>query len=139
MYKSIVLRAGWSPITDRFYPMTALNKLVETFKQGPGEFKLDDSESFIGHYPMVNIERASHWTHELYLGNGGTELWARVRPLETPAGKLLSDYLRTGKASLTINMIGRVNQYNEVDGETVEFLNILALLTPTEDAKRKTR
>lgn len=130
IYNGPVLKAGWSQVSDRFYPIAALRALAADFKAGPGTFEMvTDDQHTIESFALstiIDLERASHWTRRLYLMNHDTELWVEASTLETSRGKLLKDYLKTKNASFVLRMTGVMNRYNEVDPHKVKYLQVAA-------------
>lgn len=117
-----VLEAGWSTLTDRFFPITALRNIASQYKQGLGEYVFP----FERIDTQIQVHRASHSTIGLFLRNNDTELWARIRPLNTPRGTLLRDHLRTKNVAFVVNIIGVVNDCQEVKPRTVQYLHVSA-------------
>lgn len=126
-YKYKVLSAGWSPLSDRFYPVDVLRELVKTFPLAGtpnlGEYLLpfESSES-----RAISVDRASHITLSLHLENDDTELWASVRPLKTPRGKILAGLLEKGNATLLVTMLGKMNDFNEVETTGIRYVRTIA-------------
>lgn len=130
VYNSAVLKAGWSVISDRFYPVKALQTLAADFKPGVGTFEMitDDQHTVetFQRSVVIDLSRASHWVSRLYLVNHDTELWVEASPLQTPRGKLLRDYLQTKNATFVLRMTGQMNACNEVNPYSVKYLQVAA-------------
>lgn len=119
----LLIRAGWSPYSDRFYPCNALSNLVNQFEPGIGDF------IFPGDRPglRMDLAAASHRTNRLYLKNNGTELWAEIQLIDTDCGRLVRDLLKTKGVFFDVQLLGVVNKYSEVQPDTVEYLRVSAI------------
>lgn len=117
-----VLSAGWSTLTDRFYPKDALSNLLPSFRRGPGELHLfGDSTSL-----QVNLSLVSHFANRLFLKEDGCELWSEIQFLDTPNGRIAKDMFKRKKIRFDCAMLGKVNRFSEVEPESVSFVKINA-------------
>lgn len=117
-----LLEAGWSPRTDRFYPISCFRKLVEQFKPSIGDFLFSGDVMS----PRMNRENISHRTNRLFLGGKDTQLWSEVQLLDTSAGRLVADLYPKGNIRFDCLIAGTVNYCNEVQDSTIHYLRVVA-------------
>lgn len=120
-YEYKVLEAGWSTLTDRFFPVVALKSIAQQFKPSVGEYVFP----FERISRQVDMGRVSHSILSLKL-KGDTELWAEIRPLNTPRGLLLKDHMKSNNVSFVVNLMGVVNYCNEIQPASVQYLHVSA-------------
>ena len=122
-YNVKLLTAGWSPRTNRFFPKQALENVQRQFSTPSiGDFLFSGDEAYL----RLNLDNASHRTNRLYLKNNGTELWAEVHLLDTRCGRLVREFHKSGNVQFDCLLMGVLNQFDEVEPETVQFLRVTA-------------
>lgn len=123
IYNVKMLTAGWSTRTNRFFSMDALRNVQKQFTTPSiGDFIFSGDDTSM----RLDLANASHRTNRLYLKNGDTELWAEVHILDTRCGRLVRDLYPKGNIRFDCLLTGIVNQYDEVDDKSVQFIRVTA-------------
>lgn len=122
VYNIPLLLAGWSKRTDRFWPRSALRNITAQFKPGLGDFIASGSLPDL----RINLAEASHRTNRVYLKNDSCELWAEIQLLDTPCGRLLRQGIKSDTATFDCIVMGIVNDYSEIEPDSVQYLRITA-------------
>lgn len=122
-YNVLLLKAGWSQKTNRFYAKRALQLLEEQFSTPSiGDFVILGEQTYL----RLDLAYASHRTNRLYRKNDGTELWAEIQLLDTPSGRVVHDLYKTKNIQFDCLMTGSLNAHDEVVTDSVQFLRVIA-------------
>lgn len=119
-YNVKLLTAGWSPISNEFYPIAVLEEIANQFKPGLGNFDFDGGETSL----RFNLDDVSHRTNRLYIRDSGRELWGEIQTLDTTYGRLVDDLYKTGNILFKIVVIGKTNRFDEMEPGNIQYLRV---------------
>ena len=117
-----LLDAGWSQNTNRFYPKAVFDVVKSQFHTPSiGDFMFDADTDM-----RLNLANASHRTNRIYTKNDDTELWADLSLLDTDCGRLVYDLYKSKSVRFECLMLGKINRFDEVRADSVQFLRVVA-------------